>query len=74
MTPWKTMGDAPKDRAVLLWVRRFQTVPAGQSKPAPVVGFWNSGVGLWKVAPELLNPEEVLHPSHWMELPKPPGS
>jgi hypothetical protein len=28
MSTWKTMEDAPKDRAVLLWVNRFGTLRA----------------------------------------------
>jgi hypothetical protein len=65
MTTWKTMGDAPKDRAVLLWVTRFATVPAGQSEPAAVVGLRNS-VGRWKVEPEYLNP-----PAHLLHIDQP---
>jgi len=48
-------------------------MPAGQSEPAAVVGFWHREIERWKVAPEYLNREEDLHPFHWMELPKPPG-
>jgi len=71
---WKSMDSGPKNGTkVLLWVTRFGTMPAGQSEPAAVVGFWHREIERWKVAPEYLNREEDLHPSHWMELPKPPG-
>jgi hypothetical protein len=74
MDKWKPIDSAPKDgTGLLLWVTRFGTTPAGQSEPAPVVGFWHGKIERWKVAPEYLNREEDLHPSHWMELPKPPG-
>jgi len=74
MATWNTIGSAPKDKPVLLWVTRFATMPAGQSEAGPVVGRWNRGIAQWKVEPETLNHGEVLYPSHWMQLPEPPNS
>ena len=39
---------------------------------SPIVGFWHKSIERWKVAPEHLNREEELGPSHWVEIPEPP--
>ena len=73
MDNWKPIATAPKDETrVLLWVTRFETVPASQSEPSAVVGRWDEQIERWKVAPEHLNQAEELFPSHWVDLPKPP--
>jgi hypothetical protein len=67
---WKTIESAPKNgRAVLLYAR-CKTNP--DHTFAPIVGFWNKQLTLWKVAPECLNRGEELIPSHWMEIPELP--
>ena len=41
---------------------------------SPIVGYWDRSIGQWKVAPEHLNREEELVPSHWSEFSRPPKS
>lgn len=57
---------------MLLWAR-CNSVPLDDSY-GPIVGLWNKWIERWKVAPEHLNREEELVPSHWMDIPKPPKS
>jgi hypothetical protein len=71
MTIWKPIGGAPKTGTrVLLWAR-CKSIPPDDDYSA-IVGFWHKSIERWKVAPEHLNREEELMPTHWMEIPDPP--
>ena len=71
MTSWKPIGSAPKiGTRVLLWAR-CKSIPPDDDY-SPIVGFWHKSIERWKVAPEHLNREEELVPSHWAEIPEPP--
>jgi Protein of unknown function (DUF551) len=70
MTDWKTIDSAPRDGTSVLLYARCKIYR--DENPTPVVGFWNKAIDQWKVAPEYLNQEEELLPSHWMEIPAAP--
>ena len=71
MTSWKPIGSAPKTGTrVLLWAR-CKSIPPDDDY-SPIVGFWHKSIERRKVAPEHLNREEELVPSHWVEIPEPP--
>ena len=73
MTIWKPIAIAPKTGTrVLLWAQCKSTPPDGIY--SPIVGYWDRSIGQWKVAPEHLNREEELVPSHWSEFSRPPKS
>ena len=73
MTNWKPIAIAPKTGTrVLLWAR-CKSIPR-DGVYSPIVGYWDRSIEQWKVAPEHLNREEELVPSHWLEFSKPPKS
>ena len=73
MPNWKPINSAPKTGTrVLLWAR-CKSIPADVDY-SPIVGYWNRSIERWNVAPEHLNREEELVPSHWLEFPRPPKS
>ena len=47
---------------MLLWAQ-CKSIPRDEDY-SPIVGYWNRSIERWKVAPEHLNSEEELVPSH----------
>jgi hypothetical protein len=72
MTDWKPIESAPRDGSSMLLWARLKSVPPGTNDFCSIVGFWHNSIKQWKVAPEILNKDEVLDARCWAELPGEP--
>jgi hypothetical protein len=71
MSDWKAVDSAPKDGSSILLYARCTIDP--HHNFSPVVGRWDQQLMQWKIATEYLDQSGELVPSHWTEIPKPPG-
>lgn len=66
---WQTIESAPKDGTVIL-LGYFQEGGGGGN---PLVAYWHRQKRQWCASHDAYAAEGHFAPSHWMNLPPPPG-